>query len=212
MLASWTCRNSIFAARRLYPLSRKTECWHELQYLHVQLACTFVASGQHWSMCTGSSNLACKMFPLNTCAHTHTHTHARTHAHTHTHTHTHTHAHNYSSTLFSSSSSSLIFSFSSSSSTATITTEGAARQGRLEIELNIGLSDGAEETPLSLALWTNQLEVALKLIDSGADLECPRRDGNTLLYYAIVREQASACLFLLNHGANYKKRLVSTPS
>ena len=91
MLASWTCRNSIFAARRLYPLSRKTECWHELQYLHVQLACTFVASGQHWSMCTGSSNLACKMFPLNTCAHTHTHTHARTHIHTRTHTHTHMH-------------------------------------------------------------------------------------------------------------------------
>ena len=87
--------------------------------------------------------------------------------------------------------------------------EGAASHGRLGIELNIGLSDGAEETPLSLSLWTNQLEIALKLLDSGADLECARRDGNTLLFYAIVREQASASLFLLNHGANFKKRSVT---
>ena len=87
--------------------------------------------------------------------------------------------------------------------------EGAASHGRLGIELNIGLSDGAEETPLSLSLWTNQLEIAMKLLDSGADLECPRRDGNTLLFYAIVREQAAAALFLLNHGANFKKRSVT---
>lgn len=77
----------------------------------------------------------------------------------------------------------------------------------LKISLNVGLKDGGEETPLSLALWTGQMDIALKLLDSGADIECQREsDKMTLLYQAIVREQSTSCLFLLDHGANFRLR------
>ena len=83
----------------------------------------------------------------------------------------------------------------------------SSSSGKLEITLNVGLKDGGDETPLSLALWTGQLNIALKILDSGADIECQReRDGMTLLYQAIVREQSNSCLFLLDHGANFRKR------
>ena len=80
--------------------------------------------------------------------------------------------------------------------------------GRIEITLNIGLRDGDQDTPLSLALWTGQLDVAIKVLDAGADLECISTDsGMNLLYRAIIREQPLACLFLLDHGANFRRRL-----
>ena len=87
--------------------------------------------------------------------------------------------------------------------------DSSTSTNRVDAILNLTLRDGNDETPLSLALWTGQFEVALKLLDNGADIECPRNsDGMPLLYQAIVREQCNACLFLLNHGANFKKRLV----
>lgn len=89
-------------------------------------------------------------------------------------------------------------------------TERGSSSGKLEISLNVGLKDGTEETPLSLALWTNQMEIALKLLDCGADIECQReKDDMSLLYLAIVREVPSACLFLLDHGANFKQRYIN---
>ena len=74
--------------------------------------------------------------------------------------------------------------------------------------LNIDLADGSCETPLSLALWTGQFEIGLKLLDAGADIECKEQmaNGMTLLYQSIVREKPNAALFLLNNGADYKKR------
>ena len=51
--------------------------------------------------------------------------------------------------------------------------------------------------------------MAIKVLDAGADLECISNDtGMNLLYRAIIREQASACLFLLDYGANFKRRLM----
>lgn len=86
-------------------------------------------------------------------------------------------------------------------------TEAGSSSGKLVIALNVGLKDGGNETPLSLALWTNQLDIALHLLDCGADIECQRDiDNMTLLYLSIVREQTAACLFLLDHGANFRKR------
>ena len=85
--------------------------------------------------------------------------------------------------------------------------ESGSSSGKIEISLNVGLKDGGDETPLSLSLWTNQLEIALNLLDSGADIECQRESDNmTLLYQAIVREQPTACLFLLDHGSNFRRR------
>lgn len=68
--------------------------------------------------------------------------------------------------------------------------------------------DGFSETPLSLSLWTGQFETALKFINAGADVEYSGigEDNMSLLFQAIVREIPSAALFLLNNGANFKKR------
>ena len=72
--------------------------------------------------------------------------------------------------------------------------------------LDLSIRDGAGDTAFSLSLWSGQFEIALKLLDSGADVECDREDGASLLLTAIVRELPSAALFLLNHGANFNKR------
>lgn len=84
--------------------------------------------------------------------------------------------------------------------------KGTSSFGKLEIGLNINLRDGLEETPLSLALWTNQFLVAQELMDAGADIESIDSDSPSMLYVAIVREKAKAARYLLDNGADFKKR------
>lgn len=74
------------------------------------------------------------------------------------------------------------------------------------MDLNVNLRDGHGECPLGLALWTDQFDVASRLLEIGADIECMSSDEPGLLYLAIVREKSRACTFLLNNGANFKKR------
>lgn len=74
------------------------------------------------------------------------------------------------------------------------------------MSLDLSIKDGTGDTSFALSLWTGQFEVALNLLDSGADIECEREDGGSLLYTAIIRELPTAALFLLNHDANFKKR------
>ena len=50
--------------------------------------------------------------------------------------------------------------------------------------------------------------MALKLLDAGADIECCHGDRVSLVYQSLVREQSKAALFLLNNGADFKRRLV----
>ena len=59
---------------------------------------------------------------------------------------------------------------------------GSSGSGKLEIGLNVNLRDGQDETPLSLALWTDQFDIAHQLLRVGADIECVDRDepGDTL--------------------------------
>jgi ankyrin repeat protein len=78
--------------------------------------------------------------------------------------------------------------------------------GKLEIGLNVNLSDGNYETPLSLSLWTDQFGVASQLLKQGADIECLDMEESGLLYVSIMREKADAALFLLDNGADFKKR------
>ena len=85
---------------------------------------------------------------------------------------------------------------------------GASSSGKLEIGLNVNLKDGHDETPLGLSLWTDQFVVASKLLENGADIEYTDSEEMGLLYLAIVREKPKACIFLLEHGANFKKRSV----
>ena len=98
--------------------------------------------------------------------------------------------------------------------------EGSS-SGKLQVGLDLNLRDGLEETALGLALWTEQFDVAQRLLQMGAELEAAggrrgeemgeRERGGAngepgLLYIAIVREKPRACLFLLDHGADFKTR------
>ena len=83
---------------------------------------------------------------------------------------------------------------------------GTMSSGKLEIGLNVNLKDGNNETPLSLSLWTDQFGVANQLLKQGADIECLDVEESGLLYISIMREKADAALFLLDNGADFKKR------
>lgn len=83
---------------------------------------------------------------------------------------------------------------------------GNSGSGKLEIGLNLDVQDGHDETPLSLSLWTKQFSIAQQLLKAGADIECVDREEPGLLYVTILRERATAAMFLLENGAEYKKR------
>lgn len=75
----------------------------------------------------------------------------------------------------------------------------------------MNITDGLGETSLGLALWTEQFDIAQRLLQMGAELEVvgkveEERGEPGLLYVAIIREKARACLFLLEHGADFKTR------
>ena len=44
---------------------------------------------------------------------------------------------------------------------------GSSTSGKLSIPLNVNLYDGRGETPLGLALWTEQFDVARQLLEAG---------------------------------------------
>ena len=101
---------------------------------------------------------------------------------------------------------------------------GGGSSGKLQVGLDLNLRDGLEETALGLALWTEQFDTAQRLLQMGAELEAggaaeaeeerERLGEPGLLYVAIVREKPRACLFLLDHGADFKTRweLLKFPS
>ena len=87
-----------------------------------------------------------------------------------------------------------------------VISSGTMSSGKLEIGLNVNLRDGNNETALSLSLWNDQFEVASQLLKQGADIECLDMEESGLLYISIMREKADAALFLLDNGADFKKR------
>ena len=70
----------------------------------------------------------------------------------------------------------------------------------------MNLQDGVGESALGLALWSDQFEVAQRLLEVGADIEKTDSEDPGLLYVAVLREKQHACLFLLKNGADFKKR------
>lgn len=82
----------------------------------------------------------------------------------------------------------------------------AAASGRLTVTVDVDIRDGGGESPLGLALWTDQFPVAQQLIDTGAHIEATSANATGLLYLAIVREKAKAARYLLDNGADFKKR------
>ena len=93
--------------------------------------------------------------------------------------------------------------------TCMLPTDGGS-SGKLQIGLDLNVKDGLGEASLGLALWTEQFDTAMRLLQMGAELEADRGEGGEegpgLLYVAIVREKPRACLFLLEHGAEFKTR------
>lgn len=64
------------------------------------------------------------------------------------------------------------------------------------------------ETPLSLALSAvpKNREVLCALIEAGADLEQRNEAGHTALHQAILKEDSSSAIFLLENGADMNSR------
>ena len=98
-------------------------------------------------------------------------------------------------------------------------TDGGS-SGKLQVGLDLNPVDGLRETALGLALWTEQFDTAQQLLQMGAELEVGGREGGGeeggkepgLLYVAIIREKPRACIFLLDHGADFKTRWESQHS
>jgi ankyrin repeat protein len=82
---------------------------------------------------------------------------------------------------------------------------GLASSGKLMIPLNVNIQDSLGESPLGLALWTGQFQVARQLLEAGAEVEAANKENLTLLHLALLREQEEAAIFLLDSGANFKK-------
>lgn len=74
--------------------------------------------------------------------------------------------------------------------------------------MDVNICDGGGESPLGLALWTNQFPVAQQLLDGGASIESTCRSSPGLLYLAIVREKAKAARYLLDNGADFMNKCV----
>ena len=116
------------------------------------------------------------------------------------------------SSIFSNNSKFIIY-WDISYNVAIILLDGGS-SGKLQIGLDLNVRDGLEETPLGLAIWTDQFDTAQRLLQMGAELEAGGgreekggRGGEAgLLYVAIVREKPRGCLFLLDHGADFKTR------
>ncbi len=76
------------------------------------------------------------------------------------------------------------------------------------MSVDTDIRDGGGECPLGLALWTDQFSVAQQLLDAGAQIEATSSNAPGLLYTTIVREKAKAARYLLDNGADFKKKCV----
>ncbi|RYZ75467.1 MAG: ankyrin repeat domain-containing protein [Proteobacteria bacterium] len=64
------------------------------------------------------------------------------------------------------------------------------------------LADDAPEQPLHYAIWQNQTEIALFLIEQGADVNAGGELGRTPLHYAAIHGRVDLAKILLEKGAN----------
>ncbi|MEC9092444.1 MAG: ankyrin repeat domain-containing protein, partial [Planctomycetota bacterium] len=87
--------------------------------------------------------------------------------------------------------------------------KGDLKTTRALIERGAGLNDRREEsgmTPLSVAAFHGQVEIARYLLNRGAEINRGNRDGNTPLLLAAFMCREKMCLFLLSKGASTSQR------
>lgn len=77
-----------------------------------------------------------------------------------------------------------------------------------ELKELLTLKNQDAETPLSLALSAvpKNREVLSALIEAGSDLEQRNEAGHTTLHQAILKEDSSSAIFLLENGADMNAR------
>lgn len=78
--------------------------------------------------------------------------------------------------------------------------------GRLPIIPDFNIVDSEGQSPVWIALLTQQFNVARSLIEGGADMNSRNTDHLTLLHRSIMRKDAEAALFLLSLGADINSR------
>ena len=78
--------------------------------------------------------------------------------------------------------------------------------GRLPIIPDFNIVDSEGQSPVWIALLTQQYNVARSLIEGGADMNSRNTDHLTLLHRSIMRKDAEAALFLLSLGADIDSR------
>ena len=78
----------------------------------------------------------------------------------------------------------------------------------LQIIPNFSLQDSEDQTPFALALWQGLHDIALQLLNSGANVNDTNTAGETLLHQAINKQDTESALFLLQHGADPNAKYV----
>ena len=94
----------------------------------------------------------------------------------------------------------VVFYFSSDNSSH------GALGGRLPIIPDFDIVDSEGQSPIWIALLTQQYNVARSLIEGGADINSRSSDHLTLLHRSIMRKDAEAALFLLGLGVDINSR------
>jgi len=85
-----------------------------------------------------------------------------------------------------------------------VTTSG----NNLQIIPNFSLRDSEGQTPFALALWQGLHDIALQLLNSGANVNDRNMSDATLLHQAIDKQDTESALFLLEHGADANAKYV----
>jgi ankyrin repeat protein/L-ascorbate metabolism protein UlaG (beta-lactamase superfamily) len=67
-------------------------------------------------------------------------------------------------------------------------------------------SNGSQDCPLHVAAAAGRVDAARLLLDAGAEVDCPDRDGSTPLHTAAVSRQRAMVEFLLSRGADVHRR------
>lgn len=85
--------------------------------------------------------------------------------------------------------------------------ESSTRKGLLSLAImkpDLNVQNSAQQTPLSLAIERNHMEISEMLINSGADINIRYRNGLTLLHRAIQNGSEELANFSLDHGADFR--------
>ena len=71
---------------------------------------------------------------------------------------------------------------------------------------DLNIKNSRDQTPLLIALDSEQHSIAQTLIDEGANVNIVNSEGLTLLHQALIKKDMRSAMFLLNYGADIQMR------